>query len=118
MNDPTTPIYFTPPKSKRTAVIVLSILLAISVLFSLILLIALAASSGTTASDAFSGELPSGEEYVAVLHIEGTISESDTTSLLYASDGMYNHAYILGAIEAVTEDENNKGILLYAEIES
>ena len=115
MNDPTTPIYFTPPKSKRTAVIVLSILLAISVLFSLILLIALAASSGTTASDAFSGELPSGEEYVAVLHIEGTISASDTTSLLYASNGMYNHAYILGAIEAVTEDENNKGILLYVD---
>ncbi len=110
MNDQTTPLYFGPKKSNRSAVIVLSILLAISVLFSLILLIAL----GATASNGNGGleNLPN-EDYVGVLHIEGTISSADTTSLLYSGDSLYSQEYILTAIESMKNDEYNRGVLLY-----
>lgn len=113
MNDPTTPIYFGPKKSNKSTVIVLSVLLAISVLFSLILLIALAVSSSSQAGVTLE-DLPN-ENYVGVLHIEGTISSSDTTSLLYSSDGLYSQEYVLTAIESLKNDTNNCGILLYVD---
>lgn len=110
MNDQTTPIYFGPKKSNRSLVIVLAVLLAFSVLFSLILLLALGATSsgGGMSID----DLPT-EDYVGVLHIEGTISSADTTSLLYSGDSLYSQEYVLTAIESMKNDENNRGILLY-----
>lgn len=111
MNDQTTPIYFGQKKSNRGVIIVLSVLLIFSVLFSLILLIALgvtsSSQSGVTLED-----LPT-EDYVGVLHIEGTISSADTTSLLYSGDSLYSQEYILTAIESMKNDEYNRGVLLY-----
>ena len=45
-------------------------------------------------------------EYIGVLHIEGTISESGTSS-------GYNHKYLLRSLEDMAKDDNNKGIILY-----
>ena len=45
-------------------------------------------------------------EYVGVLHIEGTISESGTSSA-------YNHKYLLRSLEDMAKDDNNKGVILY-----
>lgn len=45
-------------------------------------------------------------EYIGVLHIETSISESGSSSL-------YNHSYLLSSIESMTDDERNKGIVLY-----
>ena len=53
------------------------------------------------------------EEYIGVLHIEGTIASTTSTSLLYGTDGTYNHDYMMTAIEEMTEDAYNYGILLY-----
>ena len=46
-----------------------------------------------------------GYEYIGTVHIEGTIDEDGT--------GTYNHEYILNAIDAMMNDSNNKGLILY-----
>ncbi len=46
-----------------------------------------------------------GHEYIGTLHIEGEISEYGTAT--------YNHQYLLNAIDAMMEDEYNKGMILY-----
>ncbi|MBO5652952.1 MAG: signal peptide peptidase SppA [Clostridia bacterium] len=51
--------------------------------------------------------------YVGVLHIEGTISSSMDTSLLYTESSIYNQDYILTTIEEMAKDDENRGILLY-----
>ncbi len=112
MNSTVTPINLGQPKKNRTAVIVLSVLLAISVLFSLFFAFLFFVSIISEGEDAGLDDLPY-EDYVGVLHIEGTISGSDTTSLLYSGDGVYSQEYILTAIETLQNDEYNKGILLY-----
>jgi len=50
-------------------------------------------------------------DYVETLYIEGTISESNTNA--YGMAGGYNHDWTLDEIDALIEDEKNKGILLY-----
>ena len=46
-----------------------------------------------------------GHDYIGVIHIEGTISED--------AGGTYNHQYLLNAIDAMTADSENKGLVLY-----
>lgn len=46
-----------------------------------------------------------GYSYIGTLHIEGEIDE--------AGVGTYNHEYLLNAIDAMIEDDDNKGIILY-----
>lgn len=46
-----------------------------------------------------------GYDYIGVVHIEGTISED--------SEGTYNHQYILNSIDAMMNDSENKGMILY-----
>ena len=58
-------------------------------------------------------DLDGAYNYVGVLHIEGTISSSMDTSLLYAESSVYNQEYILSCIEEMKYDDENRGILLY-----
>lgn len=46
-----------------------------------------------------------GHDYIGTLYIEGEIDEYGT--------GTYNHEYLLNAIDAMIEDESNKGMILY-----
>lgn len=46
-----------------------------------------------------------GYDYIGVVHIEGTIDEEGT--------GTYNHEYILNSIDAMIDDTDNKGMVLY-----
>ena len=46
-----------------------------------------------------------GHDYIGTLYIEDTIDE-------YGS-GLYNHQYLLNAIDAMIDDEENKGMILY-----
>lgn len=46
-----------------------------------------------------------GHEYIGALYIEDTIDEYGT--------GLYNHQYLLNAIDAMTHDDMNRGIILY-----
>lgn len=45
-------------------------------------------------------------DYIGILHVEGTISESSTTV-------GYNHNYLLNSISDMAKDDRNKGIILY-----
>ena len=46
-----------------------------------------------------------GYDYIGVIHVEGTISED--------AGGTYNHQYLLNAIDAMIEDSENQGLILY-----
>ena len=51
-----------------------------------------------------SGAAEISEEYVGVLYIEGTIG---------GTDGQYDHQYVLDAIDGMTWNDDNKGMMLY-----
>lgn len=46
-----------------------------------------------------------GHDYIGVVNVVGTISEENSDT--------YNHQYILNAIDAMMDDSENKGIILY-----
>lgn len=46
-----------------------------------------------------------GHDYIGVIPVEGTISED--------AGGTYNHQYILNSIDAMMDDSENKGMILY-----
>lgn len=46
-----------------------------------------------------------GHDYIGTIYIEDTIDEYGT--------GYYNHQYLLNAIDAMIEDDENKGMILY-----
>lgn len=46
-----------------------------------------------------------GHDYIGVLYVQGEIDEY--------GNGSYNHQYILNAIDAMMEDDENKGLILY-----
>lgn len=46
-----------------------------------------------------------GYSYIGTIHIDGEISETGT--------GTYNHQYLLNAIDAMMNDSDNKGMILY-----
>lgn len=101
------PFYYTAPEQPRkshTLVIVLSIVGAILVF--LILAAILASSAGGDNAK------PNGE-HIGVLHIEGTISSTSDTSLLYASNAVYSQEYVLSSIAEMKDNPQNVGILLY-----
>ncbi len=52
-----------------------------------------------------------GGEYVATLHVEGTIAENSNSSLL--STGAYDHDYLIKTIDKLGNDPSNTGILLF-----
>lgn len=48
-----------------------------------------------------------GHDYIGTIFVQDTIDEN--------SSGIYNHQYILNAIDAMIEDDQNKGIILYVD---
>jgi len=55
-------------------------------------------------------DLPA-EDFVGVINIEGTISESTVSS--WSSSSSYNHDLYLDYVDQMINSDNNKGILLY-----
>lgn len=49
--------------------------------------------------------------YIGVLHVEGTISDSDSSSLL--SSTTYYHKWTLARIDDMIKDKDNKGLIIY-----
>lgn len=84
----------------------------IGIAIGLVVILCASCFIGIIASDGFSSTYR-GDNYVGVLHIEGTIASGMDTSLLYTSDGVYSQEYILDSIEEMKLDEENRGILLY-----
>ncbi|MBO7667014.1 MAG: S49 family peptidase, partial [Firmicutes bacterium] len=74
------------------------------------LIVALAAAVANRADRGTAG-VPAGTDYVAVLHVEGTMTESAAAYDLYG--GTYDQAYLLDTLEKIAADDHNKGLLLY-----
>ena len=58
-------------------------------------------------TDTTTVETDFGHDYIGVAHVEGEISEDGTAT--------YNHAYILNSIDAMINDSENKGMILYVD---
>ena len=91
--------------------------MALIIIAAVILCIALLATSCNKAIDKVADSIGSndessttvttnyGHDYIGVINIEGTISEDGSST--------YNHEYILNSIDAMENDSENKGIILY-----
>ena len=64
-------------------------------------------SSGIVAEESNEVTTDFGHDYIGTVYVEGTIQEG--------SNDTYNHQYILNSIDAMMEDSENKGIILYVD---
>ena len=99
--------YEPPQKKKKVPTWVWVVLISLLVVG---LIVALGAAVAKQAADGSAG-VPADTDYAAVLYVEGTMTESAPVSGIYGST--YDQAYLLDTIETLTEDEYNKGLLLY-----
>ena len=74
------------------------------------LIVALGVAVSKRAAQDHAG-IPAGTDYAAVLYVEGTMTESAPVGSVYG--GTYDQEYLLDTLETLTEDEHNKGLLLY-----
>lgn len=51
------------------------------------------------------------DNYIAIVRVDGTIAEGDTSSGLISASG-YSHGFTMDYIKDITDDSSNKGILL------
>ena len=85
------------------------IIIAVIVVAVIFLTVGCSNVVGKVLGDGSSGEVSTnfGHDYVGVLYIQDTIDEYGT--------GLYNHQYLLSAIDAMMYDQDNKGIILYVD---
>ena len=96
------------PKKKKVPGWVWGLIIA-AVLIALIVILSIAVSRRSGENQ---GVLPVGEDYVAVLHVEGTMVSDSSSTGIYGG-GTYDQDWLLSTLEELTEDENNKALLLY-----
>lgn len=65
---------------------------------------------GTGDVSAMLADMPKGEDFIAVLPIEGTIQASGSTSI-YSGEG-YNHDLLMAYVNELIDNDANKGIIL------
>ena len=99
--------YEPPQRKKKVPTWVWVVLISLLVVG---LIVALGAAVAKQAEGGSAG-VPADTDYAAVLYVEGTMTESAPVSGIYGSS--YDQAYLLDTIETLTEDEYNKGLLLY-----
>lgn len=85
-----------------------ALIIIVAIIFGIVILGAGCSSmlsdiTGTGISDEVTTNF--GHEYIGVLYVQDTIDES--------SAGVYNHQYLLNAIDAMIYDDDNKGMILY-----
>lgn len=85
-----------------------ALIIVVAIIFGIVILAAgcdsmLSDITGTGVSNEVTTNF--GHEYIGVLYVEDTIDES--------SSGLYNHQYLLNAIDAMINDDDNKGMILY-----
>lgn len=84
--------------------------LLISLLFIVLIAVLASAVSRQSAAESPSA-LPLGDrDYLAVLYVEGTMVSG---SSLTAGGGSYDQEYLLDTLAALSEDERNRGLLLF-----
>lgn len=105
------PYYAEKPKKNHGCLIAALIAAGIAVIFFIgfIFLIGVVLNAGDRdGASAYTGS----DGYVAVIHIEGTITAQSETGFL-SSGNVYDHEYLMESVDRVSRDPDNKGILLY-----
>ena len=110
--NPINPSRPAPPKSKMKgwviALIVGGSLFVAGIFLCMILLVFAVFSSPSTGPD-YTGR----DGYIAVLHIEGTITSAAPASSLLSGTTTYNQAFLLSTVDSLMNNADNKGILLF-----
>ncbi len=85
------------------------IIIAIIIIAVILLTVGCSNAVGKFLGHGNSGEVTTdfGHDYVGVLYVQDTIDEYGT--------GLYNHQYLLSAIDAMMYDKDNKGMILYVD---
>ncbi len=96
-----------PPKKKKPKNMptwLKAIIITVAIIVGIMVLTAGCSSifSSTTSNEVVTGF---GYDYIGTIYVEDTIDEYGT--------GYYNHQYLLNAIDAMIEDDENKGMILY-----
>jgi protease-4 len=104
--------YYAPAKKKlagwAVALIVCGIVLVTGILIVMVFAFFIVLSGRNTDKLNYSGS----DGYVAILHIEGTITGTKTTSFL-GGESTYDHTFLMDTVDQVMNDPDNVGILLY-----
>jgi len=101
-----------PPKKKMSggiiALIVGAALLFLGILTVIIIAVAVRSSFQST-GPTYTGS----EGYIAVLHIEGTITSAAPSSSLLSGESSYDQKFLLSTVDDLITDTSNKAIMLY-----
>lgn len=111
-----TPVYQgTPaPQKHKTSGWVIGLIIGVVVLFLGILAAVVFAAAALFSSSPSDGPIYTGNDgYIAVLHIEGTITSAAPASSLFSGTTSYDHAYLMSSVDTLMEDDANKGIMLF-----
>jgi len=74
----------------------------------------ISAISSSAASSQMPASVSAGADgYVAVLHIEGTITSASSTGGMLAEPASYDQDYLLNTVSSLTQSDSNRGILLF-----
>lgn len=98
-------------QKKKKKPVWLFVLLGVIGFFMLIAIVAGIVTASTAPN--FVGAPSLGEDYVAVLYIDGEIAGDYVTTSRYGAVGTYNQVYLIDMINALAGDGYNKGIMLY-----
>lgn len=98
-------------QKKKKKPVWLFVLLGVIGFFALIAIVAGIITAGSSTNVV--GAPSVGENYVAVLHIDGEIAGDYVTTSMYGTSGTYNQVYLIDMINALIGDHQNVGIMLY-----
>ena len=103
----TYPVYQQPKKNKVPGWVwaLIVTLLVVGIIVGLSIAVSRRAADGPNLTPG------NGSDYVAVLHVEGTMTGGSASSGLTADD--YDQEYLLSTIDFLKEDDRNLGLLLY-----
>lgn len=82
----------------------------ISIILVVVLFAAVSPKVAYTGGSTFTASLP-GDDYIAVLYVEGTIQSANTD--YFGNPTGYQHKWTLDAIDALIDDGNNRGIIIF-----
>lgn len=63
-------------------------------------------------SDLYLSDMPIGEDFIAVVPVEGTIQASSDSSGIGSTTVGYNHNFLMSYVDSLIENDDNKGIIL------
>jgi len=111
-----TPVYQGTPAAKKSKIsgwiiglIVGAILLFLGILAAVVIVIVSVFVSSPSTGPIYTGS----DGYIAVLHIEGTITSVAPASSIFSGTTSYDHVYLMSSVDDLMKDDANKGIMLF-----